>query len=544
MNRLTEEGIKALKTGDKKEARRLLCESLKNDPRDELGWLALAATVSKPKQRYECLLKVLKLNPDNKTAKEELDKLSFDFRKKSKKDIVTKKTLYTTFALLIILAGILGFSIKAVASRIEEKKLPITQQTTLDYVTDSLTPLPTKNPINLADGNSPAQASESLIPLEKSGLQTKTFTFEYECQNYFVTIPMYKSIFDFYSSKDKNYYYTGSVSSDWIKNYYSQFNHSDNDDEIILPIINTVKNDIETKNDDNLVIALTRFVQNIDYDCDKSFSYEYLDEHGYNTNFPYETLFSKKGVCGDLSILLTKFLEELGYGVAYLLFEESNHMSVGIRCPVEYANYIQDGTGYCYIETTAPQRIGVIPQSFGVEFFNETPMILEVSEGKSFNLMSYLHGKMKEDVADFGEDILRLSTCEEISIYKDLIRGENVLVDYETRLEETDIKLHHADMDYKYSLDQYNSMGCEGTLPKAKYNKCLNIYNETEKLRQTYNNLVDEKNNLYDEHSDFFEKYDKDYNDFVDLIKYNSKSCAYINSEYFSIHDKTENQGD
>jgi hypothetical protein len=121
-------------------------------------------------------------------------------------------------------------------------------------------------------------------------------------------------------------------------------------------------------------------VQNIPYDTDSA-------EAGNLTNrYPYEVLFDQKGVCGEKSRLLAFILRELGYGVYLLDYEKEDHMAVALKCPVEYAQYTYNGTGYCFLETT---RVSIMTDNTG-EYssgggkIESVPTLLTVSEGKEF----------------------------------------------------------------------------------------------------------------------------------------------------------------
>jgi hypothetical protein len=143
--------------------------------------------------------------------------------------------------------------------------------------------------------------------------------------------------------------------------------------ELIFYINNSVKED-----DDKARIAIS-IVQNIPYDFESVNS-------GASYKYPYEVLYSNKGVCSEKSTLLAYFLRELGYGIAMFRFEAENHDAVGIKCPLEYS-YIN--SGYCFIETTEPAIITDTNGnyiSFGKLISN--PRIIELSSGKSFDSVS------------------------------------------------------------------------------------------------------------------------------------------------------------
>lgn len=69
-NTLFAQAVDALKAKKNNEARRLLIEVVRLNPRHEQGWLALASVLTDMTQAIDCLKRVLALNPNNATAKE------------------------------------------------------------------------------------------------------------------------------------------------------------------------------------------------------------------------------------------------------------------------------------------------------------------------------------------------------------------------------------------------------------------------------------------------------------------------------------------
>src|SRR5258708_31476659 len=63
-----EKGIAAARAGQNAEARRLLQEAVKRDPRSESAWLWLSSVAKDDKERIFCLKQLLAINPDNENA--------------------------------------------------------------------------------------------------------------------------------------------------------------------------------------------------------------------------------------------------------------------------------------------------------------------------------------------------------------------------------------------------------------------------------------------------------------------------------------------
>ncbi len=76
MSTQLQRAITAIKSGDKKTGKQLLTKALQADPRNEKAWLWLAHVVDSPKQRQECLERVLTINPHNENARRGLIKLN------------------------------------------------------------------------------------------------------------------------------------------------------------------------------------------------------------------------------------------------------------------------------------------------------------------------------------------------------------------------------------------------------------------------------------------------------------------------------------
>jgi membrane protein YdbS with pleckstrin-like domain len=64
----TQQGIAALKTGDKQNAAKLLRLAVQEDPKDLQAWLWLSGAVDTNRERIECLQNVLKIDPNNHVA--------------------------------------------------------------------------------------------------------------------------------------------------------------------------------------------------------------------------------------------------------------------------------------------------------------------------------------------------------------------------------------------------------------------------------------------------------------------------------------------
>jgi hypothetical protein len=75
MNELTQQGVAALKSGDRAAARQYLTDAIKQDANDVLAWLWLTGALDNDDERMACLRQVLKLDPENQAAARGLAKI-------------------------------------------------------------------------------------------------------------------------------------------------------------------------------------------------------------------------------------------------------------------------------------------------------------------------------------------------------------------------------------------------------------------------------------------------------------------------------------
>jgi hypothetical protein len=298
-------------------------------------------------------------------------------------------------------------------------------------------------------------------------------------------------------------------------------------------LINQVKEAIGMGGDD-LVLALTNLVQELPYDCDKLFSYDHLDGEGYQTNYPYETLYTKLGVCGDTSILLGKILRKLGYGAALFVYEESNHMALGIQCPLEVATYIESQTGYCYIETTGPTRIGIKPATLGGQDFIEDPWIIPIIKGDSFTRMINLAEEMEADASQYGEEILQLATCQEIELYREIQDRQATVTAHDGRLASLRIKLNKAESEYQAAVDKFKAMGCETTPAPG----CAAQYEDVKAKQAIYEELINTYNRVVNNRNTEVNQMNMAIETFNNLMDTKDRSCAVVWAERIEIQEE------
>lgn len=159
--------------------------------------------------------------------------------------------------------------------------------------------------------------------------------------------------------------------NDWIEDYYPAFVNEENQAPFIddaLAAFRAVR-DSRGLDQDRYAELLTVFAQSLTYETDP------VD---LSPKFPVETFVEGKGDCDDKALLLAALLSREGYDVAILLFESEEHVALGIRS----AGDGYRGTGYDFVETTAPAFIGMVPDSFaGGITLTSQPRVFGVDSG-------------------------------------------------------------------------------------------------------------------------------------------------------------------
>ncbi len=86
-NALYNQAVAAIKDNQNEQARKLLVEVVRTNPRHEQAWLALASVLTDMAQAIDCLKRVLALNPENVTAQEWL---AFAEQEKARQEAVAE----------------------------------------------------------------------------------------------------------------------------------------------------------------------------------------------------------------------------------------------------------------------------------------------------------------------------------------------------------------------------------------------------------------------------------------------------------------------
>lgn len=185
---------------------------------------------------------------------------------------------------------------------------------------------------------------------------TKQFAWTFKGKQYSIDVPLRSALYEDYKRSEKSYRYVGELPDDWLDSFNRQFLTTKEGDMTFRHLANELDRlaKKEGLSGDLRIEFVLSFVQSIPYDHEQVVSATY-------NNYPYETLFTGKGVCADKTYLGYLLLRELGVGVAVFYYTDVKHAALGIKCSKEDGVH---GTEYCYAETTSLLPIGAIPSSF------------------------------------------------------------------------------------------------------------------------------------------------------------------------------------
>lgn len=207
--------------------------------------------------------------------------------------------------------------------------------------------------VNQGNGNNkPGDSSKTAgRPLSS---ETASYSWDFQGKRETVSLPISRQLLNDYANTRPAF--TGDEGA-----FYEQLLSKLPGDRIIQDLVRQFREIGKSRgyNDDQVVALATSFVQSaISYDRGKS---AVINRKGdAKANHPYETLYLKSGVCVDKSLLLADIYRQLGYGSAIFLLPSANHAAVGLAAPNGLDVY---NSGYCYVETTNPYKIGQVPAS-------------------------------------------------------------------------------------------------------------------------------------------------------------------------------------
>ena len=328
---------------------------------------------------------------------------------------------------------------------------------------------------------------------ELSGPITKTYAWEYGGKKYELSQKLYQSSYQFYQNSPKAYSYNGELPKNWQEDYYGMFLQKNSKDTAVPSLAQNIKKigEEHNLNSDKIAELVLAFVQAIPYDDAKA---EVISSTGKDATvrYPYETLYEKAGVCSEKSLLAVSLLRELGYGSALFVYEQDNHMAIGIQCPQKYSTY---DSGYCFAQTTTVgHKIGILPEidpakSRAVEMRELGSFESESASGSSKELGN-ADIYQKTVAGEYRGIIATIKTNQEIQqLQKDIASLKTRLAKAQKDIKDLEDELEGMRKDMK----KYENRG-----DIEAYNKLVNPYNkkvkENENLVESYNSLVNQYN--------------------------------------------------
>lgn len=218
----------------------------------------------------------------------------------------------------------------------------------------------------------------------KTEAKVVSLRFTFNSKPWIINYTVYKGINDYLASLPREIEYYDSIPPTTKDFIMSDINQTEQR-EFLLPLVTSIEKITQNK-DDQARIAIS-IVQNIPYD------WVGVNTSHLTSKYPYEVLYTTKGVCGEKSNLLIFLLRELGFGVVAFEFEHENHRAVGVKSPFEYC---YNGTGYCFVETASLTIITDSEENYVKVGKLTSCSIITISTGLSFEGVSEEYKDAKE----------------------------------------------------------------------------------------------------------------------------------------------------
>lgn len=194
-----------------------------------------------------------------------------------------------------------------------------------------------------------------------------------------ISLPIFKDVKNHFSLQKP-------VACSSLSEYYFEYLSNSIQRHYLNPLIEAIWE--RSKNIDEQARIAINLVQMIPYDVEKC-RIEMKNNPYTRIRYPYEVIADNKGICCEKSLLLAFLLRESGFGLALIIFENENHMALGIKCPEKFSFC---RTGYGFVETTSPSivtddelyyleinKLGVFRQQL-----KSKPKIIVLCDGSSF----------------------------------------------------------------------------------------------------------------------------------------------------------------
>lgn len=308
------------------------------------------------------------------------------------------------------------------------------------------------------------------------------FAWVYHGKKYELSVPLSDTLYQSYKQSPKVFTYKGDLPKDWTERYNSMFLTLKPDDytfDIITTGILSLARKERLTSDETVGLTLA-FAQSIPYDFTKDIKKEH-------TQYPYETLYTQKGVCADKTFLAYHLVKRLGYGVAILQYLDRNHQALGIKCSPADATSV---SGYCFAETTNYLPIGVIPTSFGAgggsatSLANNLPTLFDITRLGKEDIFLTTEGKTYGGVTTVKNNVKKM-----LAIEQDMIETKNYIASSTDSLalrqnafniikSKIEIAIKNKDYpSYKDSEESYSNTLLEYQKAYKEYADAVTLYN-------------------------------------------------------------------
>ncbi|MBW6516637.1 MAG: hypothetical protein K0B81_08520 [Candidatus Cloacimonetes bacterium] len=346
----------------------------------------------------------------------------------------------------------------------------------------------------------PKPEKELIFP-EALGPREVEYKITFLNKAYTINETLYQSYYEYYQAYSEQFPNIRTQGE-----YYQFIKEIHETNETIASIVQSLQTIAvgEGFNADQTLEFAMRFVQDIPYDVTKATEVTtYAQENDDQLRMdllprhPYITLYDQKGVCSDKTVLAAAIAEEMGYGTAIFSFDGEametgvGHVGLGVRCPPSYSIY---NTGYCYVETTAPIRIGItnifLSQDLQASSLYITEDSIEGLTPLNFSLAE-LH-KLDDGAVYYGiiETYRLESELQGLAVLVD--RQQMEIERQRTRLNQLNSTLNAMGSQYvEFSAEDYDMIFDEYSREVDRFNQLVDEHNRNV---EDYNRAVREMN--------------------------------------------------
>jgi hypothetical protein len=321
-------------------------------------------------------------------------------------------------------------------------------------------------------------ASVTVLPNEIYLEDFQDYSFDIDTVTYNLKLNINRKIANEYENSVKFYSYNGSnPPMNWEIDYYTMFLDTEQDEQIIEELSEILSSDLIEEKD--FVAKAVLFVQGaVEYDFDKLNNLKESE-----VNYPYESLYLKRGICSEKSLLLAKLLIQNNFNICFFLFPKANHMALGIKVSHSEGSY---GTNYCFIESTDYSPIGEIPDTMlgGVVLDNSPGLVIPIYNGKNrYKGLQQVKADYEAQAQLYGPRYNWVSKQVKVLLIKK--------AHLNNRINQINTEIDELSAEMRVNM-------CEGELEIEKYEFCADLSKRLEKLYSLAGSKTDSINVIID----------------------------------------------